>query len=1043
MATTIIDVAPNVAGGIHFALASAHESSMAAAVQLRLAPGRYFLDGLSLNISGNGIDIVASGSDTIISGGLRVQQWTTILHDSGRRIWTAPLPSAGSPRQLWVGGVRAVPARHPNAGFLRWASALPAPFARWGLIYEPNAQLEQWGGDELIGAHVVLFWSWTASRHRIIAHDASARTLIFDRPSRQPLGDHLTQSGRRFLLEGFAAALDAPGEFAVRAAPPPGEPLSLIARAAAAWSSVGISPDATTSEYVTTPPMLLYMPSAADTASEHADEHVESFVATNGLTTLLQVDGSLGVRSNRGVPTPVRGVRISGVTFEHADWQLPRAPRMADWQAAAFLSDAALVLRHVHGAVLSRVTIRHVGGYALWLGDGATNCTFEDGEARDMGAGGVRVGTMELPQTHDDEATGIGTIAGGETADRADDGDGDASDKDGDDGDRVRRPLAVASHNTLLDSRVVDGGHVFREGVGVLVHRSQHNRIEGNEIAHLGYTGVSLGWEWGYAEPSGGGHNHIVGNWIHHIGRWELADMGGVYVLGRADGTLIEGNVIAHIAAYHVYAWGVYLDEGASHVTVRRNLVHHTLSAGLHLHFGFNNTVVENVFACAGGADGDIAISIGEPHLSFVFEGNAVLRCPHAQPEGAFVAGASIASGGVGVRGVDRPPDLPVGASWLLWWKGEGDVPPNVTFGSNVYTSIRPEESSEPHAPPWLHWLKRGRTLRVWQQKYAQDHGSSWSNASALFRDAARCDFRSRPEEPGLDSDERPIVDTIHWVQPSMAVGQPAGGGSGGCGAPAHPGMADPRPLHLAPPPMPPLSPAVFEWMALHVPNGAELSQAYAQQQRQRQLELARQHQVLEHIRASAGGRPLPCWAASHPSRGRYLPECTGDGCDEHGSLAAAAAVCEALGEGCGGVTAIQERGSYQTRAGSTLRKGPSDETSWVRRRCEDDDADGQGDGFSASGGAMTMCEQCAALVTFVLGKLGHRRRSEAGVIEAIDEWITAGDEAHSRSRRRTSAFELLLERAELIEGVLLGSSPTSTWMEVCVQATACSAADV
>ena len=78
--------------------------------------------------------------------------------------------------------------------------------------------------------------------------------------------------------------------------------------------------------------------------------------------------------------------------------------------------------------------------------------------------------------------------------------------------------VCAGGGHLIASSRVLDGGHVFREGVGVLIHRSSHNRIEGCEIAHLGYTGISLGWEWGYATPSGAAHNHVVGNFIHHIG---------------------------------------------------------------------------------------------------------------------------------------------------------------------------------------------------------------------------------------------------------------------------------------------------------------------------------------------------------------------------------------------------------------------------------------------------------------------------------------------------------------------------------------------
>ena len=491
-------------------------------MQLRLHAGRYPLGGRPLNISVDGIELVADSSEeTIISGGLRLE-WSN-TDDRSSSLWTSPLPASGSPRQLWVGGRRAVPARHPNTGYLRWESALPGPFARWGLIYEADAQLKQWAGDEVVGAHVVLFWSWTASRHRVVAHDAASRTLIFDRPSRQPLGDHLAQSGRRFFLEGFAAALDAPGEFAA---------------------------DATRDGE----PTIMYMPTEADL---QVNAMVESYVATAGLTTLLHaeaVGGGLDQKLNGSgqplsAPRPLHRLRVVGLTFEHADWSLPPAPRMADWQAAAFLTDAAIVVRHVHGATFSRVSIRHVGGYALWLDQGATNCRLDESEMSDLGAGGVRIGTMELPHDSTSDSQRDERVSNEAAPSWATAEDGHETD-----GHAVERPLAVASHNELVASRIVDGGHVFREGVGVLIHRSQHNAIEENEIAHLGYTGVSLGWEWGYAERSGGSHNRVVRNFIHHIGRWELADMGGVYVLGRAHGTLIEGNVIAHVASYHTCA---------------------------------------------------------------------------------------------------------------------------------------------------------------------------------------------------------------------------------------------------------------------------------------------------------------------------------------------------------------------------------------------------------------------------------------------------------------------------------------------------------
>ena len=84
------------------------------------------------------------------------------------------------------------------------------------------------------------------------------------------------------------------------------------------------------------------------------------------------------------------------------------------------------------------------------------------------------------------------------------------------------------------------------------------------------------------------------------------------------------------------------------------------------------------------------------------------------------------------------------------------------------------------------------------------------------------------------------------------------------------------------------------------------------------------------------GLAPL-CWIRGSVARrrtARFLPGCTPDGCVEYLRLEHAAAVCEILGDGCGGVTAVEARSSYQTRAGRRLQAGPSEEASWVKRRC-------------------------------------------------------------------------------------------------------------
>ena len=336
--------------------------------------------------------------------------------------------------------------------------------------------------------------------------------------------------------------------------------------------------------------------------------------------------------------------------------------------------------------------------------------------------------------------------------------------------------------------------------------------------------------------------------------------------------------------------------------------------------------------------------------------------------------------------------------------------------------------------------------MRSWQGKHKQDARSFWSRdgAPALFRAAERCDFRPQPASP--------LFFQLVSVPP-VARGQPSGGDSGGCGAPAAPGAADELPDPLSPAPLPPDALPSPVWIMDHVPDGAALLQEYERsrraQQRHYDEQVAAQERTLQMIRDTASYRQLACWAeASRASPGRYLPGCSSDGCAEHGSQPAAVAVCEALGETCGGVTVSESRGSYQTRVGPALRSGPADETSWVKKKCparveRARDPRWAGDQLGEDiGDDTSLCGACAALVAVVQQQLGTRRRTEAEVISTIDGVCGALLEVSSKIGRQSTPRTLqiscsaLIERyADELETALVAASPSSKPSEVCVEA--------
>ena len=145
----------------------------------------------------------------------------------------------------------------------------------------------------------------------------------------------------------------------------------------------------------------------------------------------------------------------------------------------------------------------------------------------------------------------------------------------------MARGAAKTKNVTFADNHIYGVGVEYHGGVAVLVGYVSHSTITHNQVDHVPYAGISLGWG-GWPDKtnqpavSNNSRNDVISDNVVDDYMQTLIDGGGIYTQGITGTSMANGEKITGNVVHDELDWGfgLHSDDGASYITYANNVLY-------------------------------------------------------------------------------------------------------------------------------------------------------------------------------------------------------------------------------------------------------------------------------------------------------------------------------------------------------------------------------------------------------------------------------------------------------------------------------------